>query len=344
MPDSGPLLALVNAVTDKILFTGGDLTGHMDSVLRAVREMERVATFGMLLNGDFADTPEAATTFFRQIQDALAARPPHAVRAEVMVQISFDEFHQEIIADRRGQLAERIPVACIARIMVAALAFPGIGLTLIHKQNRLNFANELFRRGVFARLARALSQLGHRLEVRACASSPRLKGDPVQPGQQGRVIRDVLLTLAGRPERIIQFVSSTVDAYGRAERLDPSEYINERALLQQILDTGLASGECFDTDLMFHFCGSVTLFGAVHYALGDWRHDPLATLLARRRKDPLAQALARFDRDLLPLYAEVRDDLSRLLEQATGPHHLFHRLTREGAVRLHLTRRLAERG
>ncbi|MBF0153608.1 MAG: hypothetical protein HQL64_07705 [Magnetococcales bacterium] len=343
VPDPAPLFSLANDLTHRVLFTGGDLTGHLDTMLQALRGMDHVTDFALMLNGDFAETPAAATEFFHQLRQALAGRSPNAVPARVMVQVSFDEFHQEIVADRHGTLAERIPVARIAYLMVASLAFPDIGLTLLHKQNRLNFANELFRRGVFGRLARELSRLGHRLEVRACALSPRAKSDPVQPARLAPVIRDVLLALADQPQRVMQFVSSTIDAHGRAERLDPSEYINEKAYLRQILAQGPPDQECFDTDLMFHYHGPVTLFAALHYTLGDWRHDSPATLLARHRKDPLRQALARFDTSLLPLYAELRDDLPTLLEHSTGPHHFFHRLTRESALRLHLTRRLLEK-
>jgi hypothetical protein len=44
---------------------------------------------------------------------------------------------------------------------------------------------------------------------------------------------------------------------------------------------------------------------------------------------------------LLPFYAEVRDDLEQQISLATGPHHLFHVLTEDAQVRLHMTRRLA---
>jgi hypothetical protein len=65
-------------------------------------------------------------------------------------------------------------------------------------------------------------------------------------------------------------------------------------------------------------------------------------ILARQRKDPLTQALHRFDRRLPALYAEIRPDLQALIDKATGPHHLFHMLTEDPEVRLHMTRRLIE--
>jgi len=78
--------------------------------------------------------------------------------------------------------------------------------------------------------------------------------------------------------------------------------------------------------------------------LGDVYRDGVERVLARQRKDPLSHALHRFDRRLLQLYAEVRPDLEQLLEKATGPHHLFHTLTEDAQVRLHMTRRLIALG
>jgi hypothetical protein len=68
----------------------------------------------------------------------------------------------------------------------------------------------------------------------------------------------------------------------------------------------------------------------------------METIMARQRKDPLSHALNKMDRCILDLYSEIRDDLKKQIEAATGPHHLFHALTEEPEVRLHLTRRLIE--
>jgi len=95
---------------------------------------------------------------------------------------------------------------------------------------------------------------------------------------------------------------------------------------------------------MFWVNGWVTLFSAVHFCLGDLYRDGAERIFARHRKDPLRAALRRFDRRLLGFYAEVRGDLQARIAAATGPHHLFHSLTEEAAVRLHMTRRLADPG
>jgi site-specific DNA-adenine methylase len=52
--------------------------------------------------------------------------------------------------------------------------------------------------------------------------------------------------------------------------------------------------------------------------------------------------LNKMDQDILKFYSEVRDNLDELIDLATGPHHLFHALTEEPEVRLHMTRRLIE--
>lgn len=88
--------------------------------------------------------------------------------------------------------------------------------------------------------------------------------------------------------------------------------------------------------------GGATLFNAVHVCLGHLDEDGAGWILARQRKDLPSHALHRFDTQLLDLYAEVRPDLEQRIEQATGPHHLFHMLTEEPQVRLHMTRRLID--
>ena len=122
--------------------------------------------------------------------------------------------------------------------------------------------------------------------------------------------------------------------------LDEGETVKEKELLAEVLSRGEEAGEHFDIDLMFWFNGWATLFNAVHICLGDLYRDGADRILARRRKDPLSQALHVFDKRLPQFYGEVRDDLDRLIAKATGPHHLFHMLTEDSEVRLHMTRRM----
>lgn len=178
------------------------------------------------------------------------------------------------------------------------------------------------------------------MRILTSAPSPRLKRHPLDPERRGRVLKDASFALARYPARPILFTSSTIDAYGRASILDEGETVKERDLLQEVLRGDGPPGQGFDTDLMFWANGWVTLFSAVHICLGDFFREGGERILARRRKDPLTIALGRFDRRLLDLYGEVRSDLPERIEAATSPHQLFHQLTEEAEVRLHLTRRL----
>jgi hypothetical protein len=341
VPDPADLSRVVASHTENVLFTGGDLTRHLHHFVRAIREMRAVRTFAILLNGEFAENPAATDAVLDAFANAVRDRPRAWPAARVLLQVSFDELHQEIVAEPDGTLRERIPVARVAHVVERAPAYPELQLCLVHKQTALNFSMDLFRRGVFGRLVEELGRRGHRVQVLAASPSPRLKQHPHAPATTGRVVKDASFVLARFPDRPILLTSSTIDAYGRAALLEPGEAVNERALLRRLLEGGDAAADPFDTDLMFWFNGWATLFSAVHVCLGNLHEDDPDRVLARHRKDPLTSALRALDRRLLGYYGEVRDDLAALVERATSPHHLFHVLTEDPAVRLHLTRRLA---
>ncbi len=342
VPDPEPLYALVDQHTDSVLFTGGDLTRHLHHFTRAIGSMPHVRTFAILLNGDFADDLQVTDQALKTMAEAVQIRPRHWPAARVLLQISFDEFHQEVLVDKHGVLKERIPVAKIAHIVESAPRYAEIQLCLVHKQTALNFSMDLFGKGVFGRLVRELGRRGHQVQVLDAGPSPRLKRDPLDPDKLRPVLKDASFVLARYPDRPILLTSSTIDAYGRAVLLDEVETVKERDLLHEVLRDGPPPGEAFDTDLMFWFNGWVTLFSAVHICLGDVYREGAEVVLARHRNDPLTAALRSFDRRLLEFYGEVRGDLDARIAAATGPHHLFHSLTEDAAVRLHMTRRLLQ--
>ncbi len=341
-PDPQPLLDQVNRLTRSVLFTGGDLSRKLDSFYQAMATMSEVSTFAILLNGDFADNPEVTRATLDAMAAALNRRPRHWAPARVLLQISFDEFHQEVVIDRHGRLKERIPIYKIANIVEAAPRYGDkIQLCLLHKQNALNFSMDLFKQGVVERLVSELGERGHRVEILSAAPSSRTKRNPLKPEQTAApVVKDASFVLSRYPNRPILFTSSTIDAFGRAQLLDETEAVRERDLLQQLLNGHGAGGETFDIDLMFWFNGWATLFSAVHICLGNVYDDGMETVLRRQRKDPLSRALQRFDLRLLDFYRERADDLDEIIARSTGPHHLFHTITEQPAMRLHMTERL----
>ncbi len=333
----------VNQHTDSVLFTGGDLTKQLDYFYAAIQTMSHIKNFALLLNGDFASTTQETNEIMGKMAVAIKLRPKKWPKAMVLLQISFDEFHQEVYVDKRGLLAERIPVAKIANIIERYPKYSGqIQLALLHKQTSLNFSHDVLNKGVVARLAAELAKRGYQMQVMDMKPSPRLKANPKTPGQKDKVLKDVTFVLDKHKNAPILLTSSTIDGYGRAALLDEWETIKEKDLLQQVIKKGLPPGESFDIDMMLWFNGWVTLFNAVHICLGDHYKEGMETIMARQRKDPLLQALNKMDRLLLKLYSEIRDDLNKQIEAATGPHHLFHALTEEAEVRLHITRRLIE--
>lgn len=338
---------IVNQHTESVLFTGGDLTKQLDYFYTAIRTMSHIKNFAILLNGDFADTPKITNEVMGKMADAIKSRPKKWPKAMVLLQISFDEFHQEVYVDKKGLLAERIPVAKIANIIERYPKYSGqIQLALLHKQTSLNFSHDVLNKGVVARLAAELTKRGYQMQVMDMKPSARLKVNPMNKSEATqkteKIVKDVTFVLDKHSNAPILLTSSTIDGYGRAALLDEWETVKEKDLLQQVITQGAPPGESFDIDMMLWFNGWVTLFNAVHICLGDLYKDGMDTIMSRQRKDPLSHALNKMDRIILKLYSEIRDDLKQQIETATGPHHLFHALTEEPGVRLHLTRRLIE--
>lgn len=334
---------LVNQHTDSVLFTGGDLTKQLDYFYLAIRTMSNIKNFALLLNGDFADDAKVTNDIMGKMAEAIKQRPKKWPKAKVLLQISFDEFHQEVYVDKKGLLAERIPVAKIANIVERYPKYSGqIQLALLHKQTSLNFSQDVLKKGVVARLAAELANRGYQMQVLDMKPSHRLKVDPTKPQEKNKVLKDVTFILDKHKNAPILLTSSTIDGYGRAALLDEWETIKEKDLLQQVITQGAPNGESFDIDMMIWFNGWVTLFNAVHICLGDHYKEGMDTIMSRQRKDPLIHALNKMDRTLFKFYSEIRGDLGQQIENATGPHHLFHALTEEPEVRLHLTRRLIE--
>lgn len=337
---------IVNKHTDSVLFTGGDLTKQLDYFYTAIRTMSKIKNFALLLNGDFANTAKETNEIMGEMAEAIKSRPKKWPKAMVLLQISFDEFHQEVYVDKKGLLAERIPVAKIANIVERYPKYAGqIQLALLHKQTSLNFSQDVLKKGVIARLGAELAKRGYQMQVSDMQASPRLKENPMaalQGGDKAKVLKDITFVLDKHTNAPVLLTSSTIDGYGRAALLDEWETIKEKDLLQQVINQGAPAGESFDIDMMVWFNGWVTLFNAVHICLGDHYKEGMDLILMRQGKDPLLKALNKMEPRLLKLYSEIRDDLEQQIEAATGPHHLFHVLTEEPEVRLHLTRRLIE--
>jgi len=341
--DPAPLYQMIDELTTSVLFTGGDLTKQLDHFYTAISSMKNVITFAILLNGDFADSRDVTNRIMGKMAAAIRQRPIIWPKAKVMLQISFDEFHQEVVVDRKGNLNERIPVTKIANIIEAAPKFGDeIQVCLLHKQVHLNFSMELFKKGVFARLVNELGRRGHQVQVLSSAPSSRLKRNPLDPETPAPLIKDATFILSEYPDVHMLLTSTTIDAYGRANMMELCEAVNERDLLKQMLAGEGTGGETFDKDLMFWFNGWATLFSAVHVCLGNVFEDGMETIRKRQIKDPLSNALNCFDLRLLDFYREKQNDFDEIIERSTSPHHLFHTITEDSSMRLHMTKRLID--
>jgi hypothetical protein len=152
--------------------------------------MSHIKNFAILLNGDFAETPKITNEIMGKMAEAIKSRPKKWPKAMVLLQISFDEFHQEVYVGKKGFLAERIPVAKIANIIERYPKYVGqIQLALLHKQTSLNFSHDVLNKGVVARLSAELAGRGFQMQVMDMQPSPRLKMNPATHQQKDKVLK-----------------------------------------------------------------------------------------------------------------------------------------------------------
>ncbi|MBF0604871.1 MAG: hypothetical protein HQL07_14405 [Nitrospirae bacterium] len=346
LPDFKPLFKTINHQTTNLLFTGGDLTKDLDLFYDAIATMDRVETFAILLNGQLARSQEEADLLFARLHHALGQRPSSFAGARVVVQISCDEYHQEILANRHGALAERIPVAHCARLIIAGAGSNQCQVALVHKQNSLNFSTQLFQKGVMGRLLAELKSRNWNVDGIQWHTSPRPKEHPSQPSSRHGVICEAMIALVGpgSSATMVHFVSSCIEPQGRAETLDRSEYVHEKLVLQEWLAGHPPRMDPFDWDPMVWRNGHVTVFGAIHLWMGNYFEEGMR-VFSRLHKDPLIRALQNFDLALIGAYRAYDPERHRqIMQTAVSPHGVLHAITREAEARLFLTQWLLEQG
>ncbi|MBF0589888.1 MAG: hypothetical protein HQL53_12245, partial [Magnetococcales bacterium] len=229
----------------------------------------------------------------------------------------------------------------IANILEAALEFPDIQLSLQHKQSSDNFSKHFFSRGGVGRLIRTLGQRGHQIAIHGTTPALGVKRLPTNPDTSGPLLREAIFSLAAKPQRPFQLFSSTIDPFGRAELLDPSEYVHE------VNPPPTSSSEVdpngFDTDPMFWLDGRITPFAAAHLTYGTIQGDGLEVVLSRMHKDPLLSALARQDPRLLEIAREWNPKrVNNLVRKGIRMGPLLVCLLEAAELRLYLTEKLLE--
>lgn len=338
--DRDKLFHIVNRYTKNVLFTGGDLTDHLEDFYDSLIKMDHVENFAILLNGHFAQTKAESDIFMGHIQHALKERKRRGIKnAFVTIQISFDEFHQEVLIDEKGKFFERVPVKNIVNILESSLPFDSIGIVLLHKQNPYNFSDSIVRKGVFARLMRECSQRQKMIKIVTIGKPQMRKFHPVTGKESDSMITDIHFVLGNKGKKVFTLNSSLVEALGRAKFVENTEYINALDVKDRAV-SGNIRNEIFDSDLMFWYNGNVTSFAAPHLIFGNLFEDKIETIINRWQKDPLLYYLRNFNYRLIDFYKEISTDYDKIYDDSSSHLNLFTNLILRADVRLYLTQRI----
>jgi hypothetical protein len=293
-----------------------------------------------MLNGAFASSLDVAKQKLTQIQNALLRRKScFATKPSILLQISFDEFHQTVHIDQEGRFYEKLPIHYIANLLETSLNYRMLDVVLLHKQHAYNFSTDILNKGVVARLFQELNKRKIRVNILQIEQSPRLKTHPATKAQTDRMAINIRFSLAKGKEKNFLINSSLVDSMGEASLLHPSEYVDGRDVKDKVASQRL-KGERMEGDLMFWYNGNTTYFPIPHILLGNLLEDDMSTIMSRYLNDPLIAYAREFDTKLLDYYQEIMSDYDELYRNASSHLQLYNGITRFDKVRFELTNRI----
>ena len=314
--------------------------GEVEILLYVLRHSTKPVSF--VTNVSWASTPQAARGLCSKLLAEVSKNPYLAtVSHPIYIQLSFDDFHQEIVADEQGRLRRQVDIENIAnaiqiiveeyqQLRCALISLRTAGLAMLTDE----LGAALDRRGYI------LTPLFHRLDP--ITGSPIAK---VQMRFHDGVTREdtekeyYILKNKTTGKKVTNFSFAVVKSFmfrtGWAELLEDFEYIHACARTENFLFN--APCTAMDGNVVIS-----SMFLRV-WSIGNIYDESLDEIIARAKSDPLVWMLAGQRRELIEFAREVEPELTEGLEAAGYSYdEMAVRIFHEPALRLYITQRFIQ--
>lgn len=317
-----------------ITITGGEPVLELERVFYVIRKAE--TRVELTTSGYWATSMRAARRVLSRLERAV--RSNKSRNFSFSLQLSVDFFHQEIKSLGNGRLRETIPVKNLANLVEAVLREYSLDLCLLPKYTRyedplIYLLEELERRGLSPRIARKFYNPDLRVSVL---------------GDEGKLVDKPALLKAylrfDSTEKQVFLLYTAVEGIGRASILEPFEYPGFKKRTAEFLEQE-ESRERFPL-LGLEVSDDGNVYPGAHalysWCLGNLLETTLEEISASLEYDPLIIALAEHPWKIKNIALEAKPELRGELEKASSPLTAIYKILEDDALRLHITKKLAE--
>ena len=328
--------------TQFMLFTGGEPFLALDEVTYTIKHSNASQIF-ITTSGDFAvDSEKNGQTdkTVGKIWDAFCSNKSEK-KMGLGVQISMDDFHQEILLSKDDSLRENSSLVRIANLMeVIFRAYPEIRITLMSVRSGVKYSilsylfNELERRGI---------DVIDRDEVLVFYS--QLISEPAQKGPE---ILQMEISLKYNDKEIkIYCGAQLISRISGALLLAPWELMDAAHTLKDFEQMKNVDQLAMESNMiLIERDGNVYLGGSLAgvWALGNLGEEQLSQIIKYSSFDPLVVAINNDFGQLIHWAKEINPSIESQISSHPTGMEVMNKVFSEPAMRLYLTKRVIIEG
>jgi len=322
---------------------GGEIFDHDSTAEEALFVVRNTRLpIGIQTNTSFATSLEAADRVVGAIYQAAKDKFGTTFKDReysVVLQISMDSFHQEIISDKDDTLRQRIPIQNIVNVLqIVAEKYPEIGI-LLNCMLEPNYDEQL------GELSLEVQKRGYLLAVgEEKAKKYEIVGKEGSPENHISIMQIALVNEDKIPinDHEFQLRRDFVNSIGWATLLREFEYIRNYAYMPNFI-----SGPAFSFPIKgILVTGDGKIFADSAFidmwTIGDINEKDLTEILRLAKVDPLLNFIEHNPRLLLALTLEVEPDFIERIKDEPNLASALFKMLESPSRRLYLTKRLIQ--